>query len=59
MRCNECEHFKENMCVLANEGRISELEDVTCLLRLQIMLLRDIWDELSDDIDEADEWKFQ
>ena len=55
MKCDECPDLKDGMCMKAQEGRFSDMEDVCCLLRLQCMLLRDIWDLLCDE--ETDNWK--
>jgi len=46
--------------MIAQEGKISELDDPVCLMRCQIMLLRSILEELAYDDSDGDfgeEWK--
>ena len=59
MKCKECSFFKDNICGKASEGNLSDM-DSECLLRCQVVLLRDIWGELNyrnEMDDEGNEWK--
>ena len=53
MKCKGCEWYKNDICIKAEN--ISEVDDISCLLRLNHILLRDILMSLNDD--EGDEWK--
>lgn len=64
--CYECKNNQINfneredrtmICRLASEGKIGGITDITCLLKLQICLLRDILTVLveSDEEDEEEE----
>jgi hypothetical protein len=60
MKCSECKNFIAGICMIAQEGKISELDDPICLMRCQIMLLRSILEELAyedSDGDFGEEWK--
>jgi len=49
------------MCVKANRGEISQIDDPVCLMRCQISLLRSIWEELviqNDTKENGEEWKW-
>jgi hypothetical protein len=54
MKCNECEFYRNNECVKGNTS-LTSMEDITCLLRLIVIHLRDIT-LLLEDTDE-DDWK--
>jgi hypothetical protein len=59
MKCDKCSSFIGGMCGKAQEGMLSDM-DTECLLRCQVMLLRDVWAELvfqNDDKDEGEKWK--
>jgi hypothetical protein len=59
MHCKTCPSYRGNICGKAQEGLISEME-TECLLKCQVMLLRDIWGELAelnDNKDEGEGWK--
>lgn len=63
MKCQDCKHYKlindEGLiCNLAQEGKISEIDDPMCLMRCQISLLRSIWEELAFRNGEGEDWKF-
>lgn len=57
MKCKTCEWSKDGECVRASQGHLGEIEDVACLLRCQISLLRDIWAELAIQDEKGEEWK--
>ena len=60
MKCTECPSYTNNICQFAQSGKLSEMDNLSCLLRIQIMLLRDIWCELAIDNDEKEDgdwWK--
>jgi hypothetical protein len=48
MKCTECIDFVDNLCQKAQLGKISQVDNVSCLLRMQISLLRSIWEELTE-----------
>lgn len=59
MKCRDCPDFVNNICQKAQTEKISEMEG-DCLLRMAVILLRDIWGELSfqnGDKEEGDSWK--
>jgi len=59
-KCKLCEWYRKGECVRASEGNVGDIEETSCLLKLQISLLKDIWVELttqSDDRDEGEDWK--
>jgi hypothetical protein len=60
MKCPDCKNYIGGICMLAQEGKISEIDDSVCLLRCQISLLRSIWEELvfqNEDRENGEEWK--
>jgi hypothetical protein len=56
VKCQECPYFLEDICTLASDGKVSEIDNIVCLLRLVIVLLRDITLKLADK-DGGEEWK--
>ena len=46
MKCQNCPDFVNNLCQKAQLGKISQVEDANCLLKMQISLLRSIWEVL-------------
>ena len=59
MKCDKCTSFIDGLCGKAQEGILSEM-DMECLIRCQVMLLRDIWAELSfqnEDLEDGEGWK--
>ena len=60
MRCVNCPDFVDNLCQKAQCGKISEVEEATCLMKMQISVLRSIWEELVDlnsHFADGDNWK--
>lgn len=58
MKCKDCKHYKDGVCTAG--GDLSQIDDLQCLLKLQIVLLKDIYFELMEENDERDEgdwWK--
>jgi len=57
MKCEGCQYKRGEICGLAQEGLLSKM-DLECLIRCQVMLLRDIWIELrilnSDEIEDEE-----
>jgi hypothetical protein len=51
MKCQDCREFIGDICMKAQDGKISEMEDQVCLLKMQISLLRAIWESLQDEED--------
>ncbi len=49
MKCTECIDFVDNLCQKAQLGKISQIDDIGCLLKMQISLLRSIWEILSEE----------
>jgi len=59
MKCKDCPDYVDNICQKAQLEKFSELEG-DCLVRIQCMLLRDIWTELvilNEDTEEGEGWK--
>ena len=48
-RCVDCIDFVDGMCQKAQLGKISEIEDINCLLKMQISVLRSIWEILNEE----------
>lgn len=59
MKCVNCDWYKNNVCVKATAGEISQIDDPICLMRCQISLLRSIWEELAIENNEGEGWKEQ
>ncbi|MFA5388847.1 MAG: hypothetical protein WC312_03735 [Candidatus Omnitrophota bacterium] len=60
MKCVDCSDFVDNLCQKAQLGKISEVEETTCLLKMQISVLRSIWEELVDlnaNFTDGEDWK--
>jgi len=60
MKCVGCPDFVDNLCQKAQLGKISEIEEPTCLLKMQISELRSIWEELcllNENFSNGDKWK--
>ena len=60
MKCTNCPDFVDNLCQKAQLGKISEVEEMTCLLKMQISVLRSVWEELVDlnsNFIDGDNWK--
>lgn len=49
MMCSKCPDFVDGLCQKAQLGKISQVDDTNCLLRMQISILRSIWEELVED----------
>lgn len=70
MKCKGCDWFVDGVCQKAQEEKLSEMDDVACLLRLQTRILLDVWAELrqlnsedyviegDEDDDDSEKWKF-
>jgi hypothetical protein len=46
MNCEKCNDFIDGICLRAEQDKIHDLEDMSCLLKLQIVLLREILFEI-------------
>jgi hypothetical protein len=55
-KCSQCEFYRDDICIKADH--IGEVDDPTCLARLNHILLRDILFELQDEADEGEGWKW-
>ena len=49
MKCPDCPNYIGEICMKAQDGKISEMDDFICLLRCQISLLRAIWESLQEE----------
>lgn len=66
MKCKGCDWYVDKVCQKAQQEKLSELDDVSCLLRLQCRILLDVWSELrqlnddsiiDEDEDDNEKWK--
>jgi hypothetical protein len=51
MNCEECKDFIDGVCFRAEQEKIHDITDISCLLKLQITLLRNILGALYEDDD--------
>jgi len=52
INCEHCESYIDNICFRAEEGKIHDITDEGCLLKIQIMLLREILSSLENSNEE-------
>jgi len=61
MKCSECEWYKDKVCQRAQSGHLSDIESPICLMRIMVILQRDIWEQLvfqNEGMDEGEDWKY-
>jgi len=46
VKCNECEWFIDGICNKMQKMELSYMDNPVCLMKVQIMILRDIQEEL-------------
>jgi len=57
MKCSTCKEFKDDYCQLVVDGKIGEIEDTSCLLRMVIAGINDLYDIFYSEHEDGEDWK--